>query len=144
MRFRKILRSSLFKPFARFGVILSHTLPFGVEDAEILLSLGESLCSGFFIPRVCLAVVLWHSLTFVVEKAKFELCFGFSCHSTLSQIGEGAVCCGLFGIGTFLPLSEISGLLAGGVICGQGMGGVCGEEEGEAEGFIHGSSPGVV
>ena len=130
------LGGSLFVPGARLRVVLRHALALAVEGAEVKLGINMILCGGSFPPYSSLSVVLRHTLTEIVESAQFKLGGGVACRCTLLQVGEGAVRCGLFGIGTFLPLSEIGGLLAGRVVCGQGMSS-CSEKEGKAEGLVH-------
>ena len=78
------------------------------------------------------------TVALVVEKAQGELGFGIACFCEGLPVGEG---------GGVIPLfAGDDGGLAPGLVFfrRQGMGGACGEEEGEAEGFIHGGSPGVV
>ena len=126
----QVLCGGFFPPFACLPVVLRNALSVVVEEGEIVLGYGMTLDSCFYPPCSSLCVVLCDVLTLVIESAQFELRGGVARCCALLQIGEGAVCCGLFGIDTFLPLSEIGGLLAGRVVCGQGMGGAYGEEEG--------------
>ena len=132
------MRGGFFQPRTRFGVVLRAAFAALVEDAEHVLGGGIVLGSSFFQPCACLGAVLRGAVALVVEKAQGELGFGIASFREGLPVGEGGGVIPLFAGG--------DGGLAQGLAFfrRQGMGGACGEEEGEAEGFILGGSPCVV
>ena len=134
MRVGIILCGSLFIPRTRLTVVLCHTLAFGVEDTEVVLRVGIILCGSLFIPRTRLRVVLRDTLALVVEDTQIIL------RSSIARLSEGLP---FFQRGDVVLL--FVSLQGGGpqgffLAVAQGMGGACGEEEGQAEGF-HGCFP---
>ena len=134
------LRSRFFKPLARFAVVLGETefAPF-VEGTEDELCVGMVPRSGFLQPFQRLGAVLRDTVAAVIEvNEQGVLRLGITSFREGLPVGEGGGVIPLFAGG--------DGGLAQGLAFfrRQGIGGACGEEEGEAEGFIHGGSPCVV
>ena len=118
------LGSSFFPPRMRLGVVLRNPLAFGVKKTEAVLGIGMALGSGFFKPGACLRVVLRDALTFGVKDTEVILCSGIACFSEGSPFFQRG--------DVVLPFVSLYGGGHQGFFfaVAQGMGGVCGEEEG--------------
>ena len=124
--------SRFFQPLSRFVVVLCDALSFFVEEAEVVGGGSVFLCSGFFPPFTCFSVVLRYTLAVVVEVTEDML------RVCIAGLREGLPFFPRGGVVLLLVSLLGGGYQRGFFAVAQGMGGACSEEEGKAEGFVHG------